>query len=304
MKKILLVLIFPLSLIVGIIGWKVGLNLQSWQINVTGIYHPSAGGNPCGLLQLYDLQGLGHGFYLTFNRIESEYAYVGTAPLYGFSLYDPRINSPDPENCVWTESIDPNIVKEGQTFYPLNFHISLSSLTEKIKQGESFELVATAEFSDVFTKSDANGNFVFAYPIAKSEKVTGSFELATTTFEVSPSFKSENIEFRLTQPSEYSWIISPKEKALGSQQINVLLNLNDSNGEQTHYESEVHLDVVDISGINPYLLGITSALITLIGGFFTILKLIPESLATYKKLMFDKTKKRKTMGIKTNRKGK
>lgn len=228
-----------ISVILGVIFIFVLFEFAPLQVQFQNFASVGSGG--C-LVPLYDGNGEGH---LPPFDIPS--------PLYGITIEDLQlpISSGCPE---FPTHITPTLALQGRPLYPLIIDVSIPR--NWIRSGESVKLETKISLQEHFGPNAWR-------PFHENTQEQLWFNLQTTTFNFEPA-NDEERSFVLSrdQPIEQVWIISPKDNALGTQYLQIVLR----NSDQAIYETEIlEFEVRHWPGINPWYVGIIVA----IGSFLT-----------------------------------
>ena len=273
--------------VVGVITWRISENLlRNIEITIkeVGFF---GGGDLCPLY-LYDVQGNRYGPFIWAHVVDQ---YIGSAPLY---YVKPSTFLPGADDCQYPEKIPPDIAVTGETIFPLQLEVSVD---KTIRQGESSKLSVKAAFSDVFSGNPPDNSVTFVARITSTGKLDVNFELRATNFEFDPpNEKPISSTLTLYKPTDYSWIISPKENVLGEQILTI--SLVDANEGYYLAFADTYLEVTDIGGLDPYLISALSSVGAFLIILFSILKSLPELRALYKKEFGRQVKEKPPMGFK------
>jgi hypothetical protein len=159
------------------------------------------------------------------------------------------------DNCyIFPDQIDPEIAVQGQPTYPVILSATINDT--HIKTGESIALSVTATILDEYT-SDRPGNLL---DISTDQPRELAFELDAPNFDFSPeNEKPRSILITIEEPAVNTWIIAPKEKALGPQLLHVVVTDANTNNWLFPLLS-IGLEVRSPIGIHPQSLSILIAI--------------------------------------------
>jgi hypothetical protein len=274
-RSLAFIWLLTVSSLIGFIVWKILDSRPSIQIELTEVTW-IGGGQDCPI-PLYDAQGNAHEG-MVWGNIDY-LTYKGPAPLYGV---DPS-NYPNESNgnpCWYPEKISSDIAVKGYPVYPMLLKVNLLNNTYKMRKGESTKLSAEAYLLDQFPGGPPENSVLFVVDAEATSVFDVYFSLDTTNFRFTPPNESAIISpLSISHPTRQEWIISPEENTLGEQLLGVAVN--DSSTKNDLAGSMVSITVSDISGLNPSIASLLSAIGTFLLGLFAILKIIPETLTLY-----------------------
>lgn len=199
--------------------------------------------------------------------------YTVTGPLYEATeeVYNQvGININDVLGCAARrqppQKMPPDIAQKGIPYYPAILRID--TISEKMASGESTRLIATLSFTDAFTNTLSNNEFMYAINITNTETIPVSFRIDAPNFEYNPSTEELGTQdFGIGHDVSAAWVISPKANALGEQQIAIQVNGIDRMAVGAY----IRILVTDSTGISPYYLAIGSLLLAGLASLATII---------------------------------
>lgn len=268
-----------LSFLIGLVVWMILSARPAYQVVLTDVSW-IGGGQLCPE-PLFDAQGNSYPGIMWGNI--SAVAYKGPAPMYAVDASNfPSPPSDNTDPCWFPEKISPDIAVQGTAIYPLVLTAKLVNHASFMKKGESTKLSAEAYIADQFPGEKPENSEVFGFPDNPSLVRNVEFSLFTTNFEYTPP--DEPVRYAplsIAQPAHEVWIISPKEGAVGEQNISVAVT--EQGAEYDMANADVTVTVKEISGLNPSFVASLSAAGTFLLGLFGILKIIPETMSLWGK---------------------
>lgn len=255
---------------VGYLAWYGATMARLYLVDIGEVR--SMGGALCPV-PLYDASG--NGYQGQVRGHAGTLTYSGPAPLY---VVDTAVFPPNPteDPCWFPETLPVAVVRAGQTVYPLLLEIVFSD--NRIRSGESAKLTASAAFLDTYPSSTPDNAVLMTVPMTIRDRLSVMFRLDTTKFDFTPANDvAITSTLGLAWPTEQTWIVAPRIDAVGNQWISAwLYNVSDARYLAVAYAK---VQVRDLSGLNPTLIAVVSAIGTFAVGLFGLIKLVPETLS-------------------------
>jgi hypothetical protein len=235
--------------------------------------------NTLCLLKFYDISGNGYETQAIVGN------YEGVAPLF---LLDPELLNlqPDQNGCYgYPDQIDPGLVQQGKQVYPVGIFGKPDKNIIKVLAGESFSLTLQANILEKFQAG------TFPLILEPNQRALLDFRLSAPSFDIQPSAaESTPVEIGFGSPAEFSWILFPKEKALGLQKIQGEIR---SSGLTAKLEISIEVKTpLGISGSVWLLLGIIAAGFVFVIGNWDNVKLFFSDIKNYISNLFRSGKKK------------
>jgi hypothetical protein len=132
---------------------------------------------------------------------------------------------------------------------------------------------------DTYPETPPEDAVLTTAPMTIRDRLHVSFSLQTTSFDVtSVEAATVTSTLGLAWPTEQTWIVAPEEGVLGNQWI--AARLYDTLERRYLAIAYTKVLIRDLSGLNPTLIAVVSALGTFVVGLFGVIKLVPETWAT------------------------
>ncbi len=250
-----LAVVIALPIIVYMLVTQFFLSRQTLSVDLSYMGYQQGGGG-CRSYPLYDQDGVL--YEAMFWHVE----YTGPAPLYSpdLALLNTVI-SPNDMCPVYPDKISPSIAVTGEKIYPLHFTVNEADNRKSVLSGESFVLIAKAEFTDYFGEDD------LALSIPPHGYETVALSLQAPSFDYEPTNEVlAPLEVSLGFPTEQRWVLSPEASAIGDQTIIMTAKTDWANASWLY---QLDLKIESIYGVDPKLAGKIAFIFTTIGGLVT-----------------------------------